>query len=77
MAITITVAELAESIRVGSTTRETNEVSRIRDYAIVGISQHLGDTYEDAPEVVVNMATSLIVGYLYDKPTISGRRWAG
>ena len=71
MAITITVAELAESIRVGSTARETNEVTRLRDYAIIAISRNLGDTYEDAPEEVVNLAASLMVGYLYDKPTVS------
>ena len=72
MAITITVAELAESIRVGSTTREQNEVSRLRDYAIVAISTHLGAAYDTASEIAVNMATSLLTGYYYDKPTVSG-----
>ena len=73
MAITITVAELASAIRVGSTTKETTEVSRIRDYAVVAISQNLTvAVYDDAPEEVVNMAATLMVGYLYDKPTVSG-----
>ena len=72
MAVTITVAELAEANRIGSTTRETSEVSRLRDYAIATISQHLGTTYDDTPEVVVNLAAAQLVGYLYDKPTVSG-----
>ena len=72
MAVTITVAELAEANRIGSTTREQAEVSRLRDYAIATISQHLGTTYDDTPEVVVNLAAAQLVGYLYDKPTVSG-----
>ena len=72
MAVTITVAELAEANRIGSTTRETSEVTRLRDYAIAVISQHLGTTYDDTPDVVVNLAAAQLVGYLYDKPTVSG-----
>ena len=72
MAVTITVAELAEANRVGSTTRETSEVTRLRDYSIAVISQHLGTTYDDTPDVVVNLAAAQLVGYLYDKPTVSG-----
>ena len=72
MAITITIAEIAAAIRVNDSAEETAEVSRIRDYAIVAISQHLGPAYADAPEVVVNMACSLLCGWLYDKPTTTG-----
>ena len=72
MVVTITVAELAEANRIGSTTREQNEVSRIRDYCIVAIAKHLGAAYEDCPETVVNMATTLTAGYYYDKPTVAG-----
>ena len=57
---------------IGSTTRETSEVSRLRDYAIATISQHLGTTYDDTPEVVVNLAAAQLVGYLFDKPSVSG-----
>ena len=42
MAVTITVAELAEANRIGSTTREHAEVSRLRDYCVVAIADHLG-----------------------------------
>ena len=64
MAVTITVAELAEANRIGSTTREHAEVSRLRDYCVVAIADHLGDAYEDTPETVVNMATALAVRVL-------------
>ena len=69
MAITATVAEIAAAIRVGSTSEETTEVGRIRDYAIIAISQHLGDAYDDAPSDVVNMAATLLTGWLYERPT--------
>ena len=73
MAIEITVAELAAANRIGSTTKETTEVTRIRDYAVVAISQHLTvAVYDVAPVPVLDMATSLLLGYLYDKPTVSG-----
>ena len=72
MVVTITVAELAEANRVGSTTREQSEVTRLRDYAIAVISQHLGTEYDDTPDVVLNLAAAQLVGYLYDKPTVSG-----
>ena len=72
MAITITIAEIAAAIRVDDSAEETAEVSRIRDYSVVAISQHLGDAYDDAPEVVVNMAATLLCGWLYDKPTTTG-----
>ena len=69
MAITITVAEIAAAIRVGDSSEETAEVSRIRDYAIVAIRQYLGDAYDDVDDVVLNMAATLLSGWLYDKPT--------
>ena len=72
MAITITIAEIAAAIRVDDSAEETAEVSRIRDYAVVAISQHLGDAYADAPVAVVNMAATLLCGWLYDKPTTTG-----
>ena len=73
MAIEITVAELAAANRIGSTTQETTEVTRIRDYAVVAISQHLTvAVYDAAPVEVLDMAASLLLGYLYDKPTVSG-----
>ena len=73
MAITITVAEIAAAIRVGNSSEETAEVSRLRDYAVVAISQHLGPAYDDdAPDEALNMAATLLCGWLYDKPTTTG-----
>ena len=69
MPITITVAEIAAAIRVGSEPEETAEVSRIRDYAVVAIMQYLGDAFDDVEDVVLNMACTLLVGWLYDRPT--------
>ena len=72
MAITATVAEIAAAIRVGNSSEETAEVSRIRDYAVVAITQYLGDAYADAPTEVLNMSATLLSGWLYDKPTTTG-----
>ena len=69
MPITITVAEIAAAIRVGSEPEETAEVSRIRDYAVVAIMQYLGDAFDDVDDVVLNMACTLLTGWLYDRPT--------
>ena len=69
--MSITTAEIAAAIRVGSTTAETAEVERLRTYAIEAISHYLGAAYADAPESVVNEATVRLVGYLYDIPTVS------
>ena len=71
MAVDISIADLAASIRVGSTSKETAEVTRLRDYSILAISTHLGNTYEDTPPVAANMAASLLTGFYYDKPTVS------
>ena len=60
MPITITVAEIAAAIRVGSEPEETAEVSRIRDYAVVAIMQYLGDAFDDVEDVVLNMACTLL-----------------
>ena len=41
VAVTITAAALASAIRVGTTTEETAEVTRLRTYAIEAIEKHL------------------------------------
>lgn len=73
MAVTITVAQLASAIRVGSTAEETAEVTRLLAYATEAISNHLGDAFADTPDVVVNEAAVRLVGYLYDSPHASAR----
>ena len=77
MAVSVTVTELAGAIRAGSTALETAEITRIREYAIEAIGRHLGASYDDAPETVLNEATIRLTGYIYDKPTSArGAAWA-
>ena len=64
MAVTLTVGELAAAIRVGDTTAETAEVTRLLAYAITAVSRHLGTAYAGAPEDAVNEATVRLVGLL-------------
>ena len=73
MAVTITVDALAAAMRVGTTAEETEEVTRLRTYAIDAIEHHLGTAYGTTPDSVVNEATVRLASYLYDQPTVSGR----
>lgn len=68
MAVTITVAEVAAAIRVGNTAEETAQVTRLLAYATEAVTKHA----PDAPDVIQNEAVILLVGYHYDKPTVSG-----
>ena len=68
MAITLTVAEVSAAIRLGSSTEETAESTRLLTYVMAAISRHLGDAYEAAPEAVVNEAGIRLAGYLFDQP---------
>ena len=71
MAITLTVAQLASAMRVGTTSTEVEQVTRLLVYAEVAISQHLGSTYATTPDAAVNEAAIRIASYLYDQPTAS------
>ena len=73
MAVTLTVAELAGAIRVGSAPEEVAEVTRILGYVTEAIDRHLGDAYADAPVVVVNEAAIRLTGYYYDHPNTPAR----
>ena len=68
MAVTITAADLATALRVGSTAEETAEVTRLLSYCTEAISKHLGTAYSTTPESVVNEAVVRLAGYSYDKP---------
>ena len=49
MALTLTQAELSAAIRLGDSTEEVAEATRLLTYVIEPLSeQHLGDAYEDA-----------------------------
>ena len=71
MALTITVSQLASAMRVGTTSTEVEQVTRLLVYAEVAISQHLGSTYATTPDAAVNEAAIRIASYLYDQPTAS------
>ena len=71
MAVTITVAELASAVRIGDSTEETAQVTRLLAYATTAIERHLGDEYAVTPAAVVDEAVVRVVGYLYDQPTAS------
>ena len=68
MALTLTQAELSAAIRLGDSTEETAESTRLLGYVTAAITQHLGTSYEDAPEAIVNEAAIRLAGYLFDQP---------
>ena len=68
MALTLTVPQLLSALRMGSTTEETQEATRLLSYATTAIEKYLGDAYEDTPEAVVNEASIRWTGYLFDMP---------
>ena len=68
MALTLTQAELSAAVRLGDSTEENAEATRLLAYAIEAIKRHLGDAYEAAPEAVVNEAAIRLAGYLFDQP---------
>ena len=72
MAVTLTVSELAAATRLGSSTEETAQATRLLGYVTEAISRHLGTAYEDVPAAVVNEAAIRLAGYLYDQPTAVG-----
>ena len=65
MAVTLTVTQLAEAIRVGTTAEETAQVTRLLAVA----TQLVTDFTDTAPDVLHNEAVVRIAGYLYDAPT--------
>ena len=65
MAVTLTVAQLAAALRVGSTPEETAEVTRILTYVTEAITRHA----PSAPDPVHNEAAIRLGGYLFDQPT--------
>ena len=71
MAITITVSELLSALRMGTTTEETAEATRLLGYASQAVSDYLGTAYEGTPASVVNEAAIRLSGSLFDQPYAS------
>ncbi len=72
MAVDITVTALAAAMRVGDSTQETAEVTRLLAFATRMIEDYLGDNYDDCPAVLCNEAAIRIAAYLYDAPNVPG-----
>ena len=68
MAVTITAAALRAAMRLGDTTEETAEATRLLAYGTEAVSQYLGDAFADTPAVVVNEAVVRLAAYLFDQP---------
>ena len=67
MAVTITSAELAARIRLGTSASELAEVDQILAYA----TEVVTNTAPNAPDVVHNEAVYRLAGYIYDRPFAS------
>ena len=68
MAVSLTVAQLANALRVGDTTEETELVARL-----LSASTELVQRYApDAPDAVLDEAVVRLSGYLFDMPNAPG-----
>ena len=64
MAVTLTVAQLANALRVGDTTEETEILNRLLE-----VGSSLVATYAPgAPDGISNEAVVRVAGYLFDQP---------
>ena len=68
MALTLTQAELSAAIRLGNSTEEIAEATRLLAFTTEAISRHLGAAYASAPAVIVNEAAIRLAAYLFDSP---------
>ena len=62
MAITLTVQQLAAALRLGDSTEEEAEATRLLAYVTEAIKKHAAD----APDVIANEAAIRLAAYLYD-----------
>ena len=64
MAVTITAANLSTAIRLGSSTEETEQATRLLEYAKSAVLAHA----PEAPDSAHNEAVIRLAGYLFDQP---------
>ena len=69
MAVTLTVPQLTNALRVGDTPEETEIVTRL---LAVG-TELVGQYAPDAPDAILDEAVVRTAGYLFDQPTVSNR----
>lgn len=72
MAIIITVPELVNALRLGSTDEETAEATRLLAVATAAVERHLGSAFDDLPDAVAGEAAIRLCGYWFDQP-LAGR----
>ena len=70
MAITLTVEDLRDALRLGTTDEETSQVTRLLGYATAAIENYV----ETAPDPIHNEAAIRLAGYLFDQPFASRGR---
>ena len=66
--ITITVPELVNALRLGSTLEETAEAERLLAVASAAVERFMGDAFADAPDAIVGEAAIRLCGYWFDQP---------
>ena len=64
MAVTLSAEELAGALRLGDSSEELAEVTRLLAYCAGAVTKHVAD----APDFAHNEATRRLAGYLYDQP---------
>lgn len=69
MPVTITADALRDALRMGETTEETAEATRLLAYATQAVTKYA----PDAPDTVQNEAVIRLTGYIYDSPNTSAR----
>ena len=65
MAVTLTVSELLAALRLGSSTEETEQATRLLNYATEAVEKHVP---ENLPAAIANEACVRLSGYLFDQP---------
>ena len=69
MAVTLTIAQLATALRVGTSTEEAEILTRL----LAASTETVGLYAPSAPDAIANEAVVRLAGYLYDQPNVGGR----
>ena len=64
MAVTLTIAQLLNALRLGDSTEETTEATRLLAYATEAVTKRA----PGAPDTAHNEAGIRLAGYLFDQP---------
>ena len=67
MAVTLTIAELADALRLGSSPEELAQVTRLHAYGGEAVVRHASG----ATDAAHNEALIRLSGFLYDQPTVT------